>query len=104
MNQLELNKIAMNFIRHQSIEVAAKLRDLLCADAEEKSEQMAGPALHYVHSMALFDCLTLICNFFVAENDSREAREEYFELTEALRPRFSDIMESLKDFRPPEDS
>jgi len=100
MNQIELNRIAMSFIRNQSAEVAAKLRDVLFADAEERSKQVGGPALHYVHTTALFDCLVLINTFFIAENDSKEAADEYIEHAETLRPKFLDIMESLKDFRP----
>jgi hypothetical protein len=100
MNQLELNRIAMHFIRSQSIEVAVKLRELLYEDVEERSEQIAGPALHYIHNIALFDCLVGINTFFMNENNSHEAVKEYTDHAGTLRPKFLDIMEALRDFRP----
>jgi hypothetical protein len=100
MNQLQLNKIAMHFIENQSAEVAAKLRSVLHIDARKRSEQIAGPALHYVHNIALFDCLIMVNTFFMIENKSQEALHEYIEYAETLRPKFIDLMESLKDFRP----
>jgi len=100
MNQIELNTIAMNFIEHQSAEVAAKIKDVFHKDAQEKSEQVAGPTLHYIHNIALFDCLVMLNTFFMIEDNSREALQEYLRHAETLRPKFLDIMESLKDFKP----
>ena len=100
MNQIELNRIAVNFIERQSVEVATKLREVLYEDAEERSERIAGPALHYIHNIALFDCLVGINTLFMNENNSNEAIKEYADYAETLRPKFLDIMEALKDFRP----
>jgi len=100
MNQLELNTIAMNFIEHQSAEVAAKIKDVFHKDAQERSEQIAGPTLHYIHNIALFDCLVMLNTFFMVENKSQESVNEYLKYAETLRPKFLDIMESLKDFEP----
>jgi len=102
MNQLEINSIAMHFIRSQSTEVAAKLREVLSKDAEERSSKIVGSPLHYIHNIALFDCLVGLNAFFMIENRSREALHEYIEYAETLKPKFLDIMESLKDFRPME--
>ena len=100
MNQLELNTIAMNFIEHQSVEVAAKIKDVFHKDAQERADQIAGPALHYIHNVALFDCLVMLNTFFMIENKSPEALHKYLEYAETLRPKFLNIMESLKDFKP----
>ena len=90
----------MSFIRNHIAEVAAKLRDVLYVEVETRSRQVGGPALHYIHSVALFDCLVLINTFFIAEAYSEEAADEYIEHAESLVSKFLDIMESLKDFRP----
>ena len=100
MNQLEINKIAMHFIESQSAEVAARIRSLLYEDAEKRSEQIAGPALHHIHNIALFDCLVMLNTFFIIEDKSREAVNEYLKYAETIKPKFLEIMESLKDFKP----
>lgn len=100
MNQVLLNKIAMNFLTSQSAEVGSKLRDLLHKDAQERADQIAGLPLHYIHNMALFDCLVCLNSFFTMENTSKEAVKEYVRHAETLRPKFLEIMESLKDFEP----
>jgi len=100
MNQAELNEIAVHFIRTQSAEVASKIRDLFHEDAQERADQIAGLPLHYIHNMALFDCLVCLNSFFTIENTSKEAVKEYTRYAETLRPKFLDIMESLKDFEP----
>lgn len=102
MNQSELNKIAMNFIRSQSIEVATKLQETLSCDIEERSSQVAGQALHYIHNMALFDCMTWL-NSLIALNDvPEEAIDEYLEFAGTLRTKFMAIVDELKDFQPTE--
>lgn len=98
MNQIELNKIAMTFLRSQSAEVAYKIRELFHEDAQER--KLSGPPLHYIHNIALFDCLVFLNSFFAMENNSKEAVREYAEYAETLRPKFQDIMESLQDFEP----
>lgn len=100
MNQTELNEIATHFIRTQSSEVASKISDLLHEDSQERADQIAGLPLHYIHNMALFDCLAYLNSFFAMENNSKEAVREYSKYAETLRPKFLDIMESLKDFQP----
>ena len=100
MNQTELNKIAEHFLRDQSIEVAAKLRNALHEDAEERSQRIGGLALHYVHNISLFDCCVWLNSFFTMEDDSKEAVEEYVRYVETLRPKFLDLLESLRDFEP----
>ena len=100
MNQIELNRIAMSFVKSQSIEVAEKLRDVLHNDVEHRAKQIAGPPLHYIHNMALFDCLVMLNTFFISKDNSKEAASEYVKYAETLRPKFLDIMESLKDFEP----
>ena len=100
MNQIELNRIAMHFVKSQSIEVAGKLRDVLHEDAKQRAKQIAGPPLHYIHNMALFDCLVSINAMFTIEDLSEEAVSQYAEYVETLRPKFLDIIEALKDFRP----
>ena len=102
MDQKELNRIAMNFIRTQSIEVATKLRETLSGDIEERSEQVSGQALHYIHNMALFDCMIWL-NSLIALNDiPEEAIDEYLIFAESLRSKFMAIVNELKDFQPTE--
>ena len=100
MNQLELNTIAMNFIEHQSAEVAAKIKDVFHKDAQERSDRITGSALHYIHNIALFDCLVMLNTFFTSEDKSQEAVNEYLKYAETLKLKFFDIMEFLKDFEP----
>jgi len=104
MNQMEMNRIAMHFIEGQSAEVAAKLRDVLYDDVEERAKKIGGPALHYIHNIALFYCLVSLNNLFLIENESDEALKQYLKRAETLRPQFLDIVESLKDFRPTEEN
>jgi len=92
----------MNFIRSQSIEVATKLRETLSNDIEERSEQVSGQALHYIHNMALFDCMAWL-NSLIALNDvPEEVIDEYFEFAGTLRSKFMAIVDELKDFQPTE--
>jgi hypothetical protein len=100
MNQIELNKIAMNFIKRQSLEVTVKLIDVLARDGECRSKQVGGRALHHIHNMALFNCLASINNFFITEDNSPDAVQQYTDFADTLRPKFLDIMEDLRDFRP----
>ena len=102
MNQIQLNRIAMDFIQNQSLEVARKLKVVLADDLRERVKETGGPAVHYIHNIALFDCLASINTFFIHENDSEEAVRQYADYAETLRPKFLDIMEALKDFRPTE--
>ena len=80
MNQIELNRIAMHFVKSQSIEVAGKLRDVLHEDAKQRAKQIAGPPLHYIHNMALFDCISSfhITNFFTANSGYSYAENTIF--------------------------
>ena len=77
MNQSQLNQIAMHVIENQSAEVAAKIKKVLHDDAQERADQIAGPALHYIHNVALFDCLVMLNTFFMIENKSPEALHKY---------------------------
>ena len=100
MNQLELNNVAQRFIQIQSAEVTVKLNKALAEDAEERSKVLSGPPLHYVHNMAIFNCLASLNAMFFMDNDSAEAAHQYSEYAETLRPKFIGLMEELKDFRP----
>jgi transketolase C-terminal domain/subunit len=100
MNQIELNKIARDFLESRSIDIAKKIRRILADDLEEKIQEMSGPTLHCIHNMALFYTLTGINVMFASDAASEEALSEYFEHTKTLRPKFFAIVESLKDFEP----
>ena len=100
MNQMELNKIAINFIQKQSLEVAKKLKGVLADDLRERAKEIGGPAVHYVHNRALFDTLLVINCLFTSRKQSQEAVQEYQEYAETLRSNFLDIVESLQDFEP----
>ena len=100
MNQLELNRIAELFVQKQSIEVAKKLDSILIEDLKERAEQMPGSAVHHIHNVALFDSLLRINSLFQIKNRSEAASREYLEHAETLKPKFLDIVNSLKDFEP----
>jgi len=100
MNQLELNNIAKLFVQSQSIEVAKKLRTVLSEDLDERVTQMPGQAVHHIHNVALFDALLGINCLFHAKNPSEAGLREFLEHAETLRPKFLDIVDSLKDFEP----
>jgi hypothetical protein len=102
MNQLELNTMAMRFIQMQSTEVAAKLNQVLGDDAQERAKLVSGPPLHYIHNMAIFDCFAALNPMFLVDDDSPEALRQYIMYAETLRPKFIELMEELKDFRPEE--
>jgi len=103
MNQLELNTIAQHFIRSQSIEVMKKLKTILFDDLKERVKHMPGPTVHYIHNTALFDTLLVINSILANGNRSVQAVREYEEYAQTLRPKFLDIVDSLKDFRPTND-
>ena len=100
MNQLELNRIAGDFIRSQSVELARKLKDVLAADLAERVKGLAGPTVHHIHNVALFDTMLGINCLFQTRDHSKAAVREYIEHAETLRPDFIDIVDSLKDFEP----
>ena len=102
MNQSELNKVAMNFIYSQGLEVADKLRETLECDIENrfKSKEVSGQTLHYIHNIALFDCMVWL-NSLIALNDvSEETIDQYFDFADKLRAKFFDVVNELKDFQP----
>lgn len=100
MNQLELNHMAMRFVEMQSSEVANKLTQVLRDDCGERARLISGPPLQYIHNMALFACLAAINATFAEDDHSAEALRQYLVYAETLRPKFIDLMEELKDFRP----
>ena len=102
MNQIELNKIANHYINKQSFELSEKLEKVLLEDVVAKKKEMSGPTLHHVHNMSLFFLLLNINCFYVQKSNSQAATEQYLELAETLRPKFLEIVEALKDFRPEE--
>jgi len=105
MNQIEMNSIAINFLKHESYKVAKKLEKVLAEDLKEKCEELSGTTLHHIHNMALFDVLLMInCLFTSRNNPTKEAAEAYCRLGESLRPKFLEIVETLKDFVPEERS
>lgn len=100
MNQLEPNRIAELFVRSQSIEVAKKLRTVLSEDLDERVMQMPGPVVHHVHNVALFDALLGINCLFHTKGSAEAGLREYLGHAETLMPKFLDIVDSLKDFKP----
>jgi hypothetical protein len=67
----------MSFLMSQSAEVASKIRELLDKDAQQRTDKITGRPLHYIHNMALFECLVYLNSFFTIENNSIEAVKEY---------------------------
>ena len=100
MNQLEQNRIAEFFIHNQSIDVTKKLESVLTEDLKEKGKEVPGSAIHYIHNIALFYALLRINCLFQAKTSSEAATRQYLEHAETLRPKFLDIVDSIKDFRP----
>ena len=100
MNQLELNNIAKLFVHSQSLEVANKLDTIFTEDVKERVKQVPGPAVHHIHNMALFYAMVRINCLYQTNNSSEAAAREYLEHTEILKPKFLDIVNSLKDFEP----
>ena len=104
MNRTELDVAAGLFIHNQSIEIAEKIDAVLSEDIASRVKQMSSPIAHYVHNLALFYALARINCLFLSNNDSDEACEEYQEHAESLKTQFLDIVESLKDFEPKNNS
>ena len=101
MNQKELNKIALDSIDKQSIKVATKLQKLIARDGEKRFKQFPGPVVHYVHNIALFECMVWLNSISLhGEDVPEETIDEYLCLVETLRPKFRDVIEALKDFQP----
>lgn len=100
MNQLELNNIAKLFVHSQSLEVANKLGTILAEDVKERVKQVSGPAVHHIHNMALFYTMVRINSLYQTNSNSKAALQEYLEYVEALKPKFLDLVNSLKDFEP----
>jgi hypothetical protein len=101
MDQAELNKVAMSFIRSQTFEVAEKLRETLVADLKKRSQKVSGMALHHIHNMAMFECMAWLNSLVALGKDvPKETVDDYVRLTETLRPKFQEIIDALKDFQP----
>ena len=98
MDQLELNAITKYSIQCQSFEVAKKLKGFLSEDLKIRAEEMPTSTVHYIHNMALFHTLLGINCFCITKKNSKAGLQEYLEHAETLRPKFLDIVESLKDF------
>jgi hypothetical protein len=100
MNQAELNRIANNYIRMQSIEVASKIDSIFEEDLAERKKEQSGQAVHHIHNLALYTTVARINCAFVVNDDSQEAVRQYCILVESLEPKFMEIIETLKDFQP----
>jgi hypothetical protein len=101
MDQAELNRVAISFLRAQAFEVADKLRQTLIADIKKRSVRISGVALHHIHNMAMFECLMwLNSQVALGKDASKETVDDYVCLTETLRPKFQEIVNTLKDFQP----
>ena len=80
--------------------MASKLKAVLSEDLDERAKDIPGPTVFHIHNVVLFDCLIMLNSLPALENSSREAVREYLQYAETIRPKFMDIMESLKDFQP----
>lgn len=100
MNQIELNRIANHYINKESFELSKKLEKILYEDLAAKKEDISGPVLHHIHNTSLFFLLLNINCFYVKQSGSQAATRQYLELAESLKPKFMEIIEALKDFRP----
>jgi hypothetical protein len=100
MNQIELNRIAMNYIEMQSIGVASKIDFILTYDLDKKTKEHNGPTIHHIHNLAIYNSLVKLNSLFLINNYSEDAVSEYCELAESLKPKFMEIIEALKDFQP----
>ena len=100
MNQIEMNRIAMNYIENVSWEVAKKLEKVLVEDLQEKNGQVSGMALHHIHHEAIFSLITLLNSIFIAKDkeNSEVCAKEYLKLAHSLKPQFFNIVNELKDF------
>lgn len=102
MNQKELNKVAINYIEKQSIELASKIDMLLTADLLVKGESLDGPVIHHMHNLALYYSLVKLNSLFQITNKSKDAAREYCIFAESMKSKFLEMVESLQDFQPAE--
>ncbi|MFA6186466.1 MAG: hypothetical protein WC770_04535 [Phycisphaerae bacterium] len=100
MNQIELNRIAMNYIEMQSIELASKIDLILTDDLLKKMKEHNGPTIHHIHNLAIYNSLAKLNSLFQVNSNSEKSLSEYCELAESLKPKFMEIVETLKDFQP----
>jgi len=101
MDQVELNRVAMSFIRAEVSAVAKKLRQTLSSDVKKRSQRVSGATLHHIHNMAMFECIAWLNSLVAIDKDaSKEAIDDYVRLAETLRPKFREIIDALKDFQP----
>ena len=98
MNQAELNRIATSYLKAKSIEVARKIDSILDEDLNTRVEELNGPIIHHIHNEALFYSLMKLNNLALSENSSKNAAMEFYMLAESLKPKFFEIIETLKDF------
>jgi len=103
MNQIEMNRIAMNYVEHESWKVARKLEKLLFEDIKEKNGEMSGMALHHIHHEAIFSLIILLNSIFIAKDKEKSDVyvKEYLKLACSLKPQFFNIIDTLKDFQFP---
>ncbi len=104
MNQIEMNRIATNYIENQSWGLAKKLENVLMEDLKKETGQISGMALHHIHHEAIFSLITLLNSIFIAKDKEKydEYAKEYLKLAQSLKPQFFDIINTLKDFQLPE--
>jgi hypothetical protein len=104
MNQVELNRVAMDAIYEHGSEVFSKLQVALVRDSHERSKHISGMALHHVHNIALYECLIWLNSIIAFKDTPENASLEYLSLAKTLEPKFMEIVNALKDFQPANDS
>jgi len=100
MDQKLLNTIALNVIDTHRAEVFVELRELLSKDCQKRQEKISGEVVHHVHNTVLFDCLVWLNPLYSIEDTSETAWREYLRFADTLQPKFREIVEALKDFKP----
>ena len=100
MDQKLLNMIALDTIDSHHCQVVSKLKDFFNRDIKKRSKDLPGAAVHHVHNTSLFECLIWMNPVFCRTNKSEQAFDEYMKFAETLKPKFMEIVESLKDFQP----
>lgn len=106
MNQQELNRIAWEEIRRQSVELFAYLHLQLGTKSREKRMKMISKEMiRCVQNVALFDCIRAINSPPKISDSITYTPKQYLEynrFAETLWPEYFEIIETLKDFQPTE--
>lgn len=100
MDQVELNKVAMDAINVHRREVAAMLQKAITHAVSKRSKRLPGTVLRHVLNTALYDCVVRLNSPIVVKDEPKYIVGQYRDLAATLEPKFVELVKIMKEYRP----